>query len=677
MESMEDLEDDAAVTRAPEQTPVSAVSTSKSRSFSDPPLNSSGSNVAHALAPSPEFKERSRGSRDDHAIPTTPTARRPDILSRGLTLQLPPPRVQTTEAPAFVTPLSLSPKLDAHNIYMQPSGPNHSPATSLPRHSRGLDFSRACTTLHHSTLADQSSPDSSPVIAQKPMAIPGRRLSVSSMVLDSPNLMGPSSVPWNTLGQEKSTVSSSVGSANMILSESESTDSDDDASMGGEDDVMFTTPHVRKLHNPAAPTPFTGPATPGQQTWGSGAHFSPAQASLMKTIRRTRLHKNGKRSRKSSSSASGSGYSSVASPRATSPPPLRSIETAAGNGGYFASVHAARSRRESLAMGTDGLHLSSGNDSGDEAQLTAPSTPGVVRRAVTRRGNLLPKTKGFARIRAALAEEGAPVDSETRREAETMRQVRERDNSVGDLDLSNDRPSTSTAASSPNLLPAVPESAQEDFGRDLDADRGFSLGTNFAQHASRNSGGLDYWNQFDTSMRTPPPPAFARQGSSAMSDVNMDSPMGDFSIWRRPRARSSASDASEAFQPNSSSGAMAAGVNDDMHLKKFKRRREDDFDIATIKRRAVSPGMSAQNSPVLTQSPSARDSNGGWGQPPERKEGRDTPSTSGETGGQSHRSGSNGSTAGTIGTGHLVNHGKKLGLQPMADTNDGLMKMHL
>ena len=38
-----------------------------------------------------------------------------------------------------------------------------------------------------------------------------------------------------------------------------------------------------------------------------------------------------------------------------------------------------------------------------------------------------PKTKGFARIRAALAEETTPIDSEVRREAEVIRQVRESD----------------------------------------------------------------------------------------------------------------------------------------------------------------------------------------------------------------------------------------------------------
>jgi hypothetical protein len=178
---------------------------------------------------------------------------------------------------------------------------------------------------------------------------------------------------------------------------------------------------------------------------------------------------------------------------------MRSIEP--GGGGYFGWNKAARSRRESLALGTDGPHLSSGNDSGDEGSAANPTTPGVIRRVVTRRGNLLPKTKGFARVRAALTEESQPVDTEMRRESETIRQVREREPSVSvDFDLTKPRPQTATAASSPNLLPAVPESAQEDFGRELDSDlnqneRG--LGMNFALHAHRNSAGSGYWNRFD------------------------------------------------------------------------------------------------------------------------------------------------------------------------------------
>ena len=546
------------------------------------------------------------------------------------------------------------------------------------------------------------------------------------MMLDSPNPMnGTGSVPWGSLAQERSTLSSSVGSVNMMASESEGSESDEDASMGGDDneDPIFTTPQVHKLQNPNAATPFTAATlTPvGGTTWGSGSHFSPAQTSLMKTIRKSRLQKNGKRNRKSSSSASGSGYSSMASPRATSPPPMRSIESAA-NGGYSNWATAARSRRESLALGTDGLHLSSGNDSGDEAsQQTTPSTPGVVRRPVVRRGNLLPKTKGFARIRAALMEEAAPVDTEVRREAETIRQVRERDGSVTELDLTqSDRPQTATEQSSPSLLPAVPEAIQEDFGVDFDSDpsnvdgKPKGLGMNFSVQATRNSGGLEYWNRFDPSLRTPPPPSFRHQNSSIMSDTSMDNSneANSTPLWRRPRAQSSASDASEAFtssQAPAPAAAQAAGVTDDMHLTRFKRRREDDFDISTIKRRAVSPGMSAQNSPVLTQSPTLKDaisSSTNWGQPPERKDkslgGQSQPPSAGseismssqlpppQQQGSRHGSGgsigslaSNAATTGTLtpsvcnGPNGTAAGGKKLGLQGMVDTNHELMKMSI
>ena len=577
-----------------------------------------------------------------------------------------------------------------------------------------------------------------------------RKGSMSSVVmLDSPNIGAAQAGLWGSLGQERSVLSSSVGSVNMLASESESEASDDDdASMGGgeEEDAVFTTPQVHKLQNPhTAATPFgPAPSTPGGgNAWGSGALFSPAQASLMKTIRRARLGKNSRRSRKSSSSASGSGYSSMASPRTTSPPPLRSIESAANGGnGYFQWTPApwtaaARSRRESLAFGTDGLHLSSGNDSGDEASArNSPATPGVVRRPVTaRRGNLLPKTKGFARIRAQLMEEAAPVDSEVRREAETIRQVRERDGNVADdvfTDGSGSRPQTANAQSSPSLLPAVPEAIQEDFGKDLEDDEptltnaNVGLGMNFAVHANRNSGGTDYWKRFDPSQnRTPPPLSFPRNGSSGlMSDVTMDSEVSQNTpLWRRPRAGSSVSDASEALGINtgSNNAGPAAGLSDDMHLNRFKRRRDDDFDIGTIKRRAVSPGMSAQNSPVLTHSPTQKDINNsssssaaGWGQPPEKKNQSSSqpPSASSDVSqasqlppplslaGSRHGSGgstmsvastgtlapnvsngTNGSAAGT-GTGSAPGSsgggtGKKLGLQGMVDTNDGLMKMSI
>ena len=142
----------------------------------------------------------------------------------------------------------LSPKVEDKEIYMSQqaaaaSDLSASPATSLPRHSRGLDFSRACTNLHHSTLAERQPGDggggggemhvgSSPVMTTKGMMIPGaggRKGSVGSMILDSP-AMGNGA--W--LQPERSGVSSSVGSVNMMGSDDESSSSDGDASMGGD-----------------------------------------------------------------------------------------------------------------------------------------------------------------------------------------------------------------------------------------------------------------------------------------------------------------------------------------------------------------------------------------------------------------------------------------------------------
>ena len=113
-------------------------------------------------------------------------------------------------------------------------------------------------------------------------------------------------------------------------------------------------------------------------------------------------------------------------------------------------------------------------------------------------------------------------------------------------------------------------------------------------------------------------------------------------------------------------------MNDDMHLRKFKRRREDDSDIATIKRRAVSPGLSAQNSPVLQQSPGQKGDGPAevWGLPPASVSG-----TGNGNGAARREDGGRGSMGGSVGGGVAV--GKKLGLQGMVDTHDGLMKMSI
>ena len=180
---------------------------------------------------------------------------------------------------------------------------------------------------------------------------------------------------------ERSVFSSSLGSVKMMDSDSTS-DSDDELEPMENDeaeDAIVNTPQLNKRHNPSATTPFANNAS--AISWASA--FSPGGANTFPNFHRARL-RNG-RSRKSSSSASGA--SSLASPAPQSPPPGKM-----GGDGYFGrevNMRGPASRRESLSLHTHDLHISSGNDSGDEATKAPPTTPGVVRRAVTRRGNLL------------------------------------------------------------------------------------------------------------------------------------------------------------------------------------------------------------------------------------------------------------------------------------------------
>jgi hypothetical protein len=199
------------------------------------------------------------------------------------------------------------------------------------------------------------------------------------MLMNSPNV----SMHGGWGNGDRTGASSSVGSINMLGSEESSSSSDEIDPLDPEDndDPMMGTPQAKMS------IAFPGGAPGSGAGWATNL-FSPVASGLpnFMSIQRARLRKG--RSRKSSSSASG--HSSMASPGPASPPN--------GNGkneNVFAReavIRKAGSRRESLSLFANDLHISSGNDSGDEA-AGFPQTPGVVRRPVVRRGNLLVGTR--------------------------------------------------------------------------------------------------------------------------------------------------------------------------------------------------------------------------------------------------------------------------------------------
>jgi len=201
----------------------------------------------------------------------------------------------------------------------------------------------------------------------------------------------PSSL-WSTMGNpDRTTVSSSLGSVNMLMGSDSSSNSDDEEDMMDADDIddsILTTPQANKLGGLISMAPQPGNSWIGQ---------SPAMSSLM-NFQRARL-RHGK-SRKSSSSGSGN---SMASPSSKSPPPMRGMDSM--NNGYFArdipAGEGLHARRESISWATNQLHIS-GSESDDgmlkstlENAENVPITPGrdgqrgVIRRVVTRRGNML------------------------------------------------------------------------------------------------------------------------------------------------------------------------------------------------------------------------------------------------------------------------------------------------
>ena len=186
--------------------------------------------------------------------------------------------------------------------------------------------------------------------------------------------------------------------------------------------------------------------------------------------------------------------------------------------------------------------------------------------------------------------------------------------------------------------------------------------SSFSYQAIKHSGGPTFWNNFDERMRTPPPPLIPRESPSGMSDdINMDTPVGSLqsSVPHQIGARPSVSQESLASTTPATVFEMPKKGNN-------KRMRDDDFDPNFFKRRAVSPGLSLQNSPILPHSPLQRDG-GWWGTP---KSNREVPSVL-VSGDRVSSGGSNGSINGSGGP------SKRVGLQGMTDTHDGLMNMSI
>ncbi|KAI1341213.1 hypothetical protein F5Y15DRAFT_377300 [Xylariaceae sp. FL0016] len=647
---------ETGASRIPDRSPVV-----KTRSLSD----GNGSQ----LSPSPYIVEASRRtSKDDSdsllmkeriqetVTPITP--RRPDFPMPSLSLQMPQldPVDNTSPAQAspYTKPTPLSPKLDPSQIYA-------SPTNILPRRSRGLDFSRAATSLHHSTLAEQSSPDSSPTIGGRAMNIPARGTGAFGAEQTSTSL-------WSMMGNQER-VSTSVGSTNPIISDSSSS-SGDDAFMDDEmEDAILSTPQAVKSNMPSQ----GNSAVP----WLPGGSGSPAMNSLSSFRTRPR-----KKPKKKLRGLLGLGFHVPTPPALSKSPPTNMVK----------DNQMSHSRRESISWAANQLHIS-GSESEERATETTDATTttpsrdgsrGVVKRVVTRRSNLLPKTKGFARIRAALAEETTPVDFEARREAEVIKQVRE-----SDMDLepraAPPQPLDISTQSSPNLN-ATQEPLDEVPDDDMMTDS--ALSSSFKQQAMKNSKGKNFWETFSETSSingtrvTPPPPPFLPRGSSSgiSEDINMDSPSlstgsGNASLFgpgsgltiggRDSEGRRSETPHNASTTPSQRGSVppTAAEITRRIHNK---RRRDDDFDPQVFKRRAVSPGMSVHNSPIM-QSPLQRDM-ASWGSRPGSNHGADKASATPSD---------NGSSAGNTNTRPVNGTKGRVGFQGMVDTNDGLMRMSI
>ena len=271
-----------------------------------------------------------------------------------------------------------------------------------------------------------------------------------------------------------------------------------------------------------------------------------------------------------------------------------------------------------------------------------------------------------------LAEESAPAEAECKREAEVVKQVYENDEVCPPPQHHS---AAATALSSPNQEPMDYHPEEDTMG-----DLAVGLSSSFKHQAIRNAKGPKFWDTFSETSSvggnrtTPPPPnhSLPRGSFSGMSeDVSMDSPSANGISYPGLQHQTPRTDSqrSESSQPLHGFGPQPPSAAEITRRINNKRRRDDDFDPNIFKRRAVSPGMSAHNSPIV-QSPMQRDV-APWGSRPGSngdRGGNNTPSESGSAG-----------TPGNASTAPSGRHNSKgrVGFQGMSDTSDGVMRMSI
>ncbi|KKA26208.1 hypothetical protein TD95_000019 [Thielaviopsis punctulata] len=606
------------------------------------------------------------------SLPLTSTGLSSSGLSSSTGTGLAPASPMHATATATIKPAPPSPKFD----HPHPLAHSHihsqlysSPTNIIPRRSRGLDFSRAATSLHHTTLAQEHTLDSSPTIHSNRALHPSTRRRSG----EYGGAEQSSTSLWSVMGgQDRPTLPSSLGGGiRTMLSDSDSS-SDGDVMDEDMDEPYVTTPHVQR-----AAMPSVWPPTNSSSGWPSSS--TPIN-SLMSYRDKTRPKKQPKRRTRATMGMSFAALSK-------SPP------TALGKDNPL-NMAMAQNRRDSISWQANQLQIS-GSDADDTMRSIGDGADrSVIRKVVAKRGNLLPKTKGFARIRAALAEETAPIDSDFRREAEVVRQVMESDRpEPRHTGITTSTPPT--AQSSPNLAPFdTSEDITEDDMMMAEATNALATAWKHTPAPASATQGRLLWgnltskrigsNTSAAGLTTPPMgPLRPRTMSNFNEDMAMDSPLGGAScaaIDTKPSdlvlpaaLGSNTTNISGSAPSSAPKTSISATPSQHQHAPTVaeitrrinnKRRRDDDFDPMSFKRRAVSPSLSAHNSPIM-QSPMQRDVTP-WGPRP------GSASASGSGGGSA-----SGSVSGVESGSLLRGKPGRVGYQGMVDTNDGIMRMSI